>query len=355
MRASYMRQFFVAVAAVPLLITSACDGDNSKADNADETAISVQVLQVKPTNLIREINAVGTIKHRRETPLGFTTSGKVASMRYDVGDHVKKGALIAALDTTNVSADLNVARAEQDRAESEFGRIASLYKDGWVTKGQYESAQATLKAAAARVQQAGFASGTSRLYAPSSGVILARNVEAGQVVSAGQVALILGQGNEGFVFRAPIIDSDAAKLRVGMPATLSIEALDSGPIETVISEIDGRANETTGAFTVQFRIKPRAGIRSGQIGSAKIALPAAEDGSIQIPARALFAVRTSEGLVYVLDKEKQRVEIRNVAIKSLNDDFVVVSGGIEPGDIIVTSGIKKLRPGAKVNAVSGAG
>ena len=338
----------------PLLLLAACGEDKAVTTTAADEVHPVRVVTVQHENLQRTINAIGTVRYRRETPLGFTTAGKVATVRFEEGDFVKRGALLAALDTTSVGADVSVATAERDRARSEFERLRSLYADGWVTKARFESAEATVKAADARVRQAGFASGTARLYAPSSGVVLTRNVQPGQIIAAGTPALILGQGDEGFVFRVPIIDRDASKLRVGMAADISIESLDGAPITATISEIDGRANEATGAFTVQFRLANRAQLRSGQIGTANIKLPAADSGNtLQIPASALFGVRTGEGLVYVVDA-KSRVETRNVAIERVTDEFVIVSSGLKPGDIIVTSGLEKLRTGSKVRAIKAA-
>lgn len=339
---------------LPLLMLAACGEDKALTKAAANEIHPVQVVTVQQENLQRTINAVGTVRYRRETPLGFTTPGKVATVRFEEGDFVKRGALLAALDTTSVGADVSVATAERDRARSEFERLRSLYADGWVTKARYEAAEATVKAADARLRQAGFASGTAQLYAPSSGVVLTRNVQPGQIIAAGTPALILGEGDEGFVFRVPIIDRDASKLRVGMAADISIESLDGAPITAMITEIDGRANEATGAFTVQFRLANRPQLRSGQIGTATIKLPAADSGStLQIPASALFGVRTGEGLVYVVDA-KSRVETRNVAIERVTDEFVIVSGGLKPGDIIVTSGLEKLRTGSKVRAIKAA-
>jgi RND family efflux transporter MFP subunit len=339
---------------LPLFLLAACGEDKAVTKTAADEIHPVQVVTVQQENLQRTINAVGTVRYRRETPLGFTTPGKVATVRFEEGDFVKRGALLAALDTTSVGADVSVATAERDRARSEFERLRSLYADGWVTKARYEAAEATVKAADARVRQAGFASGTAQLYAPSSGVVLTRNVQPGQIIAAGTPALILGEGDEGFVFRVPIIDRDASKLRVGMAADIAIESLGGAPITATISEIDGRANEATGAFTVQFRLANRPQLRSGQIGTATIKLPAADSGStLQIPASALFGVRTGEGLVYVVDA-KSRVETRNVAIERVTDEFVIVSGGLKPGDIIVTSGLEKLRTGSKVRAIKAA-
>lgn len=339
-----------------LLILTAlvgCSDSGSESAFAPKPALPVEIFTVGNQNAEREINAVGTVRYRRETPLGFTTAGKVAVVRFEEGDIVKRGALLAALDTTNVGADMSVATAERDRVRAEFERVRALYADGWITKARFETAEAMLKSAEARVRQAGFASNTAQLYAPSSGVVLMRNVQAGQVIAAGTPALILGEADEGFVFRVPIVDRDASKLRVGMAASILIESASETPLIAMISEIDGRANAATGAFSVQFRLPNQPTLRSGQIGTATIKLPASEDeNQLQIPASALFGVRTGEGLVYVVDAEN-RVEIRNVIIQRVTDKFVNVSGGINPGDKIVTSGLEKLRAGSVVRVVKG--
>jgi RND family efflux transporter MFP subunit len=345
-----LRNIILAVAAASII--AGCSGGKPVAKTATDDIIPVQVVSVQRSSAIRMISAVGTVRYRRETPLGFTTAGKVARVRFEEGDFVKRGALLAALDTTSVGADLNVARAERDRAQSEYGRLASLYKDGWITKARFESADAALKSADARLSQAGFASGTAQLYAPSSGVVLVRSAQPGQIVAAGSPALILGEADAGFVFRVPVIDKDATKLRVGMTANIIIDSLGTTPVSGTISEIDGRANEATGAFTIQFAIAPRVKLRSGQIGTVNIAMPASEDGSLQIPSSALFGVRTGEGLVYVVDAKTNRVETRNVTIERIMDTSVVVSGGLVPGDVIVISGTEKLRTGSRVKAVA---
>lgn len=345
----------ILVGLLPLALLAACGEEKAATKAVSDEVHPVQVVTVQQENLQRVINAVGTVRYRRETPLGFTTAGKVATVRFEEGDFVKRGALLAALDSTTVGADVSVATAERNRARSEFDRMRSLYADGWITKARYEAAEAAVTSADARVRQAGFASGTSQLYAPSSGVVLTRNVQPGQIVAAGTPALVLGEGDDGFVFRVPVIDRDATKLRVGMAADISIQSLDGAPITASISEIDGRANEATGAFTVQFRLANQAKLRSGQIGTASIRLPASDNGgAVQIPASALFGVRTGEGLVYIVDA-KDRVETRNVTIDRVTDDFVIVSGGLKPGDTIVTSGLEKLRTGSRVRAIKAPG
>lgn len=346
MTVSAYRFAFALLFLAPLL--HGCEQGAKDKPALSEEIFPVQVMPVQPSNMLQTINAVGTVRYRRETPLGFTTSGKVATVRFEEGDYVKRGALLAALDTTNVGADLNVAEAERSRAQAEFERIKQLYAEGWITKARFEAAEAAAKAANARVAQAGFARGTAQLYAPSSGVVLTRNVQPGQVVAAGTPALILGEADDGFVFRAPVIDRNAVKLRIGMPAAISLPALGSAPVTATISEIDGRANQATGAFTIQFSLPTSSQLKSGQIGTANIKLPAADDGALQIPASAIFGIRANEGLVYIVDAKTERVETRNVAIERITDGFVIITGGLKQGDLLVTSGAEKLRTGAKV-------
>lgn len=341
---------FIIISALSSLLLSlpACGGSKAEKKVAREEVFPVQVVAVQPGNLVRTLDVVGTVRYRRETPLGFTTSGKVSAVRFDEGDFVKRGALLASLDTTSVGADQNAAEAERVRAQADFDRISELYREGWVTKQRFEASQAAAKTAMARVQQTRFSTGNAQVYAPSSGIILARNVEPGQVVSAGTAAIILGQLDQGFVFRAPVIDRDASKLRVGMTAEITIDAVDALPVTATISEIEGQANAATGAFNVLFRLPAQAKLRAGQIGTARIKMPAANDGALQIPASALFGVRTGEGLVYVVDAKTSRVETRNVVIERITDEFVIVTGGLAAGDTLVVAGGEKLRTGARV-------
>lgn len=355
MARSRLRGMFYPAALLPLALLAACGGGDKQKSAANSEIHPVRTITVQPEHMLRTINAVGTVRYRRETPLGFTTAGKVATVRFNEGDYVKQGTLLAALDGTPTGADVSVASAELERARADFDRIRSLYADGWVTKARFESSEASVKVAEARVRQAGFASGTSRLYAPSSGTVLSRFVQPGQVVGAGTAALVLGEDSGGFVFRVPVIDRDASKLHEGMPAIITIEALGNEPVKASISEIEGRANEATGAFTIVFQLSSRGRLRSGQIGNASITLPASENGALQIPASALFSVRTGEGLVYIVDPKTNRVETRSVVVERLTDSFVIVSGGIRPGDVLVTSGAEKLRAGARVRIVGNAG
>ncbi|WP_424428980.1 efflux RND transporter periplasmic adaptor subunit [Parasphingorhabdus sp.] len=312
--------------------------------------IPAAVTTVQPASENELIVAAGTVRLRRETSLGFTTGGKVVSVGFEEGDQVKRGAILAALDNSNVAADLSAARAERDLAEAELGRIEKLFKDGWVTKARLEQSEAAARAARARIRSTEFASRTASIRAPGNGIILTRNIDAGQIVAAGTTALVLGEIDKGFVLRVPMTDSDAARVRVGMPAKVLISAISDLPIDAVISEKDARADERTGTFEVSFLLPGNGRLRSGQLGKVEIAVSRNSSSTFVVPANAIFGVRTGEGLVFVVDA-KNRVKQRNVDIGKLTDKNLEILAGLKEGEVIVTRGVEKLRDGDLIKPI----
>ncbi len=337
--------------AAPMALLGCADDAPEAAPASDEIA-PVRVIVAQPSAENRSVSAVGTVRYRRETPLGFTTAGRVANVRFNEGDRVSQGALLAALDTTTVRGDLAVANAEAGRAEAELSRMSTLYEQGWVTKGRLEQTQAAAEAARARTAQAGFSADTARIYAPSAGVVLSRNVDPGQVVAAGMPALVIGQNDGGFVLRAPFTSADATRLSTGMTGEVSLDGLDA-PITGVITELEGRAEDATGSFIAVFALPANGRLKSGQIGNVRVTLPATSSGSgaVAVPATALFDVRAGEALVWVVESNG-RVIPRSVTIGGMNANSVQVTAGLRPGDRVVVAGGERLHKGSQVR-VSG--
>jgi RND family efflux transporter MFP subunit len=163
-------------------------------------------------------------------------------------------------------------------------------------------------------------------------------------------ALILGEIDKGFVLRVPMTDADAARLSVGMPAKVFLSAVSDTPIDAVVSEKGGRADERTGTFEVSFALPASDRLRSGQLGMVEVQVPRVTSATFAIPANAIFGVRSGEGLVFVVD-EKNRVRQRNVQIGKLTDTNLEILAGLAEGDVIVSRGIEKLRNGDLIRPV----
>jgi RND family efflux transporter MFP subunit len=336
------RLAFLGFASSAMLFALAGCG-SQPAPKQTETLIDVSVAPVGSATDIQMIRAAGTVRLRQETQLGFTTAGRIARITVNAGDRVSKGQLLAFLDTTTVNAQLGAANAEQVRAGGELRRSTKLYRDGWVTKARLDNAQAAYDAAVASTKVRRFATETARIYAPSSGVILARAAEPTQVVNEGTPILTLGEEARGYVLRIPVPDRDAVHLAVGLPATVRIVSLGETVITGQVIQIGGRADQGTGTFEVEISLPKTVGMRSGQIGSAEIvSQDQSQSSSILVPPSALFAPRAGEGFVYVVPEGGDTVSLRKIKIAEARDGGVRVLSGLNPGELVVVSGVERL-------------
>ena len=342
--------------ALPTLLLSAfllggC-GSASDAPKAPKALPTVRVALVGTTSGSPVIQAIGTAMWRQETPLGFTSDGQISRILVNEGDIVRRGQVLATLDTTPIAAELSVAQAEARRAQSELKRLDHLYRNGWVTKQRLEAAQAASEVSAAQVRARGFAVQTARVTAPSSGVVLARLAEPTQVIAKGSPVLVIGETDGGYVIRVPVNDRVAASVTMGEPALVRFEALGSTPLQGRIVEIGGRARQTTGTFDVEIMLPNAPGLRSGMIGTAALTIaPRGAAPTIILPALAILSPRAGEGLVYVVEANGT-ARLRQVRLGDASDAGVEVLSGVKAGERVALSGFDKIRDGARVNAVT---
>lgn len=311
----------------------------------------VRIALVSGITRAAEIEGVGTVALRREASLGFTSAGRIARITVNEGDSVRRGQLLAALDTTTVAADLARAQAERDRAAAEYKRSVSLITQGWITRPRLENAKASLEAAEAQVRAARFQTSTAAIVAPGSGTVLARLAEPGQVVPAGSAVLVIGEDASGHVLRVPLSDRDAARIRPNAPAVVTLAALDGQRLIGRVVEIGGRADRATGAFTIEVTLPADPRLRSGQIGTARIFTAVGGTTAPLVPAAAIFSPRAGEGFAYVVDRAAGRVHLRRVTISEATDGGLRVTAGLKPGEWVATSRVDRLKDGMRIRII----
>ena len=345
-----MRQRLRMAAATMLVPVAACGSKPAAIPSAVEvipvTTVRASTAGAAPLTL------TGTVRFKRETGLAFNSAGRIAAITAVEGQPVAAGQPLARLDSTGLDASASAAAADAVRAHADYARLAQLGQQGWVTRPRVESAAAATAAAEARVDQTRFDVRFGRIAAPVAGIVLRRAFEPGQMVAAGVPVVTIGELASGYVVRVPVSDADLARVRVGDPAEIVLPALSPAPIAAAVSELAGRGDDRTGTFQVEFRLPPRPGLRSGLIGTATIR-PRGGNGALTVPAAAVFAVRADEGFVYVLDAARATVHPRLVGLGALGDRSVVVTRGLDSGTPVVTSGVDRLRNGARVRLVAG--
>lgn len=320
---------------------------------------TVTVVVPGRSQVARTVTASGALAARRDQPVGVAgEGGLVTRVTVDAGAWVRQGQVLASVDRSvqsqeaaQLAASIQVARADAALAQNELNRAQALVSRGFVSKADLDRKRAARDAAAARVRVAQAQFGATRarvgrldIRAPTSGLILARNVEVGQVVGPGAGGLFrLAAGGE-MEMRAKIPQQDIPFIRVGMPASVTPIGLDrsfSGSVWQVSPVIDPQSRQGE----VRIAVPYDASIRPGGFAEARIGA-----GGTTAPLLPQSAVLSDDegNYVYIVNS-KNLVERRNIKIGTVDDSGVTIVEGLSGQEAVVLSAGPFLNPGQKVS------
>lgn len=301
----------------------------------------------------------GRIEAADEAALGFRIAGRMIERTVRVGDRVTAGQALARLEPQNemnalrsAQANVTAARAAVTQASNRFDRQETLLGQGWTTRAQFdeaEKARATAKAqldsAEAQLKAAEDQVSFTQLEADAPGVVTAIGAEPHEVVQAGQMVVTLARasGRDGvFDVPAQILRSvpAEAKIEVRLADDPNVKAL--GRVRTVAPQAD----PVTRTFEVKIGLTdPPEAMRLGATVNGQVDLDT--QAAFEIPASALMKIERQPA-VWIVDLAEMSVSLRNVAVARFDPASVLVSDGLEAGDIIVTAGVQALHPGQKI-------
>ncbi len=321
-------------------LLAACQGEAEVAapEAAPTPAIAVEALSIASGSAGGEIRASGLVAYKRETALSFGAPGEIEVLTADVGDVVKAGQRLATLRRTTTGADAAEAALARQTAEQNFARVEKLHAAGAASQVELDNAKLAMERARERVG----------ITAPASGVVLQRNAEPGQIVSAGQAVLILGEVNSGIIVDASMTAGEVAQLKVGDQANVNLRGQ---VLAGRVARIAAKGSQS-GVFAVEVQVEKPDGLRSGEVAEVVIAGKATAGGSeFTIPAIALIDARADQGVVFVIDKDS-KARRRPVETGGVSDRGVTILKGLAEGDRVVTRGASMVRDGDAVSVAA---
>lgn len=304
------------------------------------------------------IAATGTIGARREIPVGVVgEGGRVVSVATDQGNWVRQGQVLVSVDrsvqnqqASGAAAQIGVARADASLAQANLDRALKLVDRGFVSKADVDRLRATRDAAAARVRVAEASlrelqarNARLNIYAPVGGLILTRNVEPGQTISAGSQPLFtMAQGGE-MELMAKLGEEDLAGISVGTPVTVTPVGLDKSYTGTVW-QIDPTIDPQTRQGTARVSLAYAPGLRPGGFASAVI-----RSGTVVAPMLPESAIMSDDkgNYVYIVGKG-DKVERRAVTTGIVTADGIAVTTGLTGQERVVLRAGGFLNPGEQV-------
>ncbi len=362
---------------------AACGGadtvaaDASTAPAADDTRVDVPVVTVTEADLESALQLSGTLSPQARVAVKSTLPGTLARVVVEIGDRVRQGQMLATLDRRELDAQVdaslaavNVAKAGVESAEAalasavlERDRAQNLFDKGAVPRqrldttetgfrssaAQRELARASLAQTEASLRRAQEIQRDATITSPINGVIVERNFDPGSLVSPGTERPIVVVADLSVVkLQAGVSELEAGRLRVGMPARLTVQARPGetfeGRIAAIAPEVDARNRH----FAVEVRTVNRAGtLLSGMYGVAAIPLARA-DRALAVPRDA---IASRDGARIVLKVTGDTLTPVPVTEGVTNGSMTQVTQGVSAGDVILANAQRDVAAGTKVNPV----
>jgi RND family efflux transporter MFP subunit len=311
------------------------------------------------------VSLTGQVRAKDQVSLAFRLDGRMIERPVNVGDVLTAGQVVARLDPQIQqnglqSAEANRAATEAVLAQARltFSRQQELLKDGWTPRANFDDAQQKLLTAQAQVDSAQAQARTAReqqsytmLFADASGAVTAVGAEPGEVVRAGQMIVQLArEGGRDAVFDVPeqLIRNGPQDPVVEITLTNDPRVRATGRVR----EVAPQADTATRTYQVKVGvIDPPEAMRLGATVAGRIRLIAPP--GLAVPASALTQ-ESGRPAVWVVDPQNHTVSLRDVEVLRYDPAAIVISQGLETGELVVTAGVQTLHPGRKVRLLGDA-
>jgi RND family efflux transporter MFP subunit len=340
----------------------------AEADAARDRMPLVSTTQPKRADAVVDVSLPGTVQAILETGIYARTDGYLRARYVDIGDAVKTGELLAEIDTPEVDQQLNQARASLAEAQA---NVVKLQADlnlarstlqryiaagvGSVSKQQVdertasvatadktvEAAKATATANAANVERLEDLQGFQRVYAPFTGIITARNVDPGALISAGT------GGGVRELFRLAQIDTlrifvyvpqaYAPSVQVGAIADISVRERPGAIVQGVVTRTAGSIDPTSRTMLAQIEVSNLDhALLAGSYGTVHFRITRS-DPPLVIPASALLIDANGIRVAVVQgDAQSPTLHYQPVQLGRDFGDQVEVIGGLDEHAVLAT-------------------
>jgi RND family efflux transporter MFP subunit len=323
------------------LVLTACSRQPAERQVVSLPAVAVRTVPVETNRYAAAESVVGTVRARLRASLEPKLSGRILDLPVRAGQSVKKGQLLAQLDSLETEARLVQARAVLAQAEADLGRYTELFQQQAATRAELDGMEARQRVARATVTEVESLLGYARIQAPFDGVITRKFADIGDLAQPGRPVLDIEDPGS-LRFEAGVPETLIGGLKLDTVLPVRIDPLPD-LLEGRLTEIAPVADANTRTFAAKFDLPRMAGLRAGQFG--RVEVPVGTLSLWTVPAAAVIQ-RGQMELVFVVDAG--RAHLRLVRTGRHHGSDVEVVAGLQPGEIVVVEGMQHLVDGQPV-------
>jgi RND family efflux transporter MFP subunit len=351
----------LALAAVLLAMRSRSAGAPLPARTGEAVPL-VSVMQPGLSAVSGQISFTGSILARHEMPVGVEgDGGRIASVRVDVGDEVRRGQILATLDTSvtlpqveRLAASLEEARATADLRDAEYERAQGVEAAGALSTEEIArrrsaavTARAQVKVAEAQLAEARARLARTQIRAPDDGLVLTRQAEVGQTATAGGEPLFRLARDGQVELRGQVAEQDMPRLAAGQRARVRLTGV-TAPFEGKVRLVGAVIDPQTRLGEVRIALDAHPNLRPGAFARGEV-----EVSSTERPVVPQTAVLSDPRGTYVfVVGEDDHVVRRAVRVSGTDPKGVVIAEGLTGRERVVTTAGAFLREGERVEVAA---
>jgi len=309
---------------------------------------------VKEEDWAPTLSAIGSVSAVQGAVVSTELGGVVAEIDFQNGGVAKKGDLLMRLDSSAEEAQLHTAQADLELARANLERERNLAERKVVSKQEFDAAQSTFGQKQGAVDNMRSFITKKEVRAPFDGMLGIRQVNVGQMINSGQQVVQLTALDKVYVdFALP--QQNLPQLGTGYDARVHADALPGREFKGKVTAINSMVDTVTRNVGVQATLEnPDHVLRPGMFVKVDVILPE-KSKTLVIPGSAVSYAPYGNS-VFVIEKgkdpktgkESQSLRQAFVRIGEARGDFVSVTEGLKAGDVVVSTGVFKLRNGMPV-------
>ena len=342
-----------------LLTIVACDKGTDEKASEIVRPVKIFVVDVLGSNTKRSFP--GIVEATDQSELAFRVAGEINELTIKAGQVVKKGQLLAALDSTEYKLVLEDRQSKYDLAKSQFERAEKLVATGTISQVDYDRVKNNFNIATSDLKTARNNVGYTELRAPFEGLIARVLVDNHQNVQAKETILILqSKGNVDVAFQVP--ESIVSRVNRGsarqFPPTVRFDARPDAEFQTRLTEFDTVADPSTQTYRAVVSLIPpkEFTVLPGMTATVTLDLSkmiTSDANVIYVPVESIFTdeesdVENARRFAWKIDLESMTVHRAEVTVGNLTSHGLEITSGLSGGDRIAAAGVHFLHEGQKI-------
>ncbi|MDE5659218.1 MAG: efflux RND transporter periplasmic adaptor subunit [Muribaculaceae bacterium] len=294
-------------------------------------------------------NYSGTVEESSGTVASFSVPGTVQTMNVSAGDYVKKGQLIATVDAASLKNAYDISNAALTQAQDAYNRMKMLHDAEAIADIKWVEMQQTLRQAQSAEAIARKTLNDANLYAPLSGYVSEKYVDAGMTAAPG-LPVVKIVSIDPVKVSISIPENEIASIPDGADTDISVSALGGKRFTGKIVEKGVSANPITRSYDVKITVdNPDGELLPGMICDVTLNTDTVSR-SLTVPLDAVMLASDNSHYVW-LDSAGYAVR-RSVDTGALTDEGIVINSGIARGDSLIVKGQQKVSRGSKLTVIN---